>query len=114
MRSRSALDLDQLRPLKTLGAQFLGLALTLGFHAVVDGLAGFERQVRAMQPDFGDFDAVGREFGAHLGAGFLHDIWRGRGERRVGRLIRPNSRRIAVLITWDNWARASVRLCRLW
>ena len=49
--------LDLLRPFEALRAQLLGFALTLGFHPVVDRLAGLERQVGAMEADLVDRDA---------------------------------------------------------
>ena len=58
--------LDLLRPFEALRAQLLGLALTLGLHAVVDRLAGLERQVGAMEAHLVDLDAerprLGRDF----------------------------------------------------
>ena len=107
------LGLDQLRPLEPLGAKFLGLALALRFHPVVDRLAGLQRQVGAMQPHFRDLDAERREFGAHFRLDVLHHF-HASSDSSAGRLMRPNSRRIAVFITWANCARASARLRRLW
>src|SRR5450830_1515055 len=64
------LGLDLLRPLEALGTQFLGFALALGLHAIVNSLAGFERQIRAVQAHFGDLNPQGPGF---VGDVFLDD-----------------------------------------
>src|ERR1700730_9572195 len=49
---------DLLRLLAALGAEFGGLALPLGLHALVDGLAVLFRQVGAPDPHIHNLDAV--------------------------------------------------------
>src|SRR5271165_3109337 len=86
--------LDLLRPLEALSAKLLRLALPLRFHAVVDRLAGLERQVSAVETHFVDLDAKRFGFGGDLGLDQIEDMAALIGQQRPqGRLPERASRR---------------------
>ena len=77
------IGLDLLRPLEALGTEFLGLALALGLHPVIDRLAGFERQVGAMKTHLGDLDAQGPGLLHHLVLDMLDNLRPLGGQQRL-------------------------------
>ena len=87
------LGLDMLGPFVALRAQFLGFPLPLGFHPVVDRLAGLERQVGAAEAHLVDRNAERGGLRGDLGLDGVEDLSALLGQEGVQRRLAERAAR---------------------